>query len=233
MPMEEKTGTTIVGIKYATGIILCADTRSTSGPVVANKNCEKIHFIFDKIMCCGAGTAADTRRVTRMASSELQLFSYKHNKQPYITHAERLITDYLHSYGGQIGAALVLGGVDANGIKLYSISPNGYSASLDYTSLGSGSYAAIAILEKDYSKNMSKDEAMALGVRAVKAGILNDLYSGSNVDVCVIDTVSGVEKHRNYLKVEERKNDSIIKYPSGSVAVLAEEIHNYVDVIEE
>lgn len=230
--MEVKTGTTIVGIKYKTGVVLCADTRSTSGPVVANKNCEKIHFIFDNIMCCGAGTAADTRRVTRMASRELQLFSYRHMKQPYITHAERMIVDYLHGYGGQIGAALVLGGIDTNGTKLYSISPHGYSVSLDFTSLGSGSYAAISILENGYKKDMSKDEAMSLGVRAVQAGILNDLYSGSNVDVFVIDT-AGVEKHRNYLKVETRKNDSVVKYPPGTIEILKEDIFNYVEEIIE
>ncbi len=69
-----KTGTTIVGVTYKSGVILCADTRSTNGPVVANKNCEKIHFISPKIMCCGAGTAADTRRVSRMAFKEMSLF---------------------------------------------------------------------------------------------------------------------------------------------------------------
>lgn len=230
--MVVKTGTTIVGIKYASGVVLCADTRSTSGPIVANKNCEKIHFISDRIMCCGAGTAADTRRVTRMASRELQLFAYQHMKQPYITHAERLIVDYLHGYGGEIGAALVLGGIDNNGIKLYSISPHGYSVSLDFTSLGSGSYAAISVLESGFSKGMTEAEAIELGVRAVKAGILNDLYSGSNVDVCVID-YSGVKKYRNYLKVETRKNDSIIKYPEGSVVVLSEDIYKYVEEVSE
>lgn len=230
--LEVKTGTTIVGLRYKTGVVLCADTRSTSGPVVANKNCEKIHFISDYIMCCGAGTAADTRRVTRMASRELQIFSYKHMKLPYVTHAERLITEYLHGYGGQIGAALVLGGRDDNGIFLYSISPHGYSNNPDFTSLGSGSLAAISVLENGYKKDMCKEEAFDLGVRAVKAGILNDLYSGSNVDVCVID-LDGVEKHRNYLKVESRKNNMELLYPNGSVRILKEEIFNYVEEVAE
>lgn len=230
--MEVKTGTTIVGIKYETGVVLCADTRSTEGPVVADKNCEKIHFISDKIMCCGAGTAADTHRVTRMASREMQLFAYKHMKCPYITHCERLITDYLHGYSGQIGAALVLGGVDDNGIKLYSISPHGYSSERDFTSLGSGSYAAIAILEAGYRRGMPKEDAIKLGVSAVKAGILNDLYSGSNVDVCVID-LSGVEEYRNYLEVESRKNDTEIFYPRESIVVLEEDIFEYVKEVAE
>jgi len=44
--------------------VLGADTRSTSGSTVADKNCEKIHFIAPNIYCCGAGTAADTENTT-------------------------------------------------------------------------------------------------------------------------------------------------------------------------
>lgn len=44
--------------------MLGADTRSTSGSTVADKNCEKIHYIAPNIYCCGAGTAADTEAVT-------------------------------------------------------------------------------------------------------------------------------------------------------------------------
>lgn len=44
--------------------MLGADTRSTAGSTVADKNCEKIHFIAPNIYCCGAGTAADTENVT-------------------------------------------------------------------------------------------------------------------------------------------------------------------------
>lgn len=45
-------------------MVLGADTRSTSGSTVADKNCEKIHYIAPNIYCCGAGTAADTEAVT-------------------------------------------------------------------------------------------------------------------------------------------------------------------------
>lgn len=46
------------------GVILGADTRATEGPIVADKNCEKIHYLAPNIYCCGAGTAADTEAVT-------------------------------------------------------------------------------------------------------------------------------------------------------------------------
>lgn len=59
-----KTGTTISGIIFKDGVVLGADTRSTNGETVADKNCEKIHYIAPNIYCCGAGTAADTEAVT-------------------------------------------------------------------------------------------------------------------------------------------------------------------------
>ena len=31
---------------------------------MADKNCEKIHYMAPNIYCCGAGTAADTEAVT-------------------------------------------------------------------------------------------------------------------------------------------------------------------------
>ena len=49
---------------YADGVVLGADTRSTNGETVADKNCEKINHIAPNIYCCGAGTAADTEAVT-------------------------------------------------------------------------------------------------------------------------------------------------------------------------
>jgi len=62
--MPTKTGTTICGVVFDGGIVLGADTRSTNGETVADKNCQKIHYIAPNIYCCGAGTAADTESLT-------------------------------------------------------------------------------------------------------------------------------------------------------------------------
>lgn len=48
-PKTTKTGTTIAGIVFKDGVILGADTRATSGNIVADKNCEKIHYLAKNI----------------------------------------------------------------------------------------------------------------------------------------------------------------------------------------
>lgn len=42
LPKATSTGTTIVGCLFKGGIVLGADTRATEGPIVADKNCEKV-----------------------------------------------------------------------------------------------------------------------------------------------------------------------------------------------
>lgn len=63
-PIARKTGTTIAGCIFNGGVVLGADTRATEGPIVCDKNCEKIHYIASNIYCCGAGTSADTENTT-------------------------------------------------------------------------------------------------------------------------------------------------------------------------
>ena len=70
-----KTGTTICGVVFSSGVVLGADTRSTNGETVADKNCAKIHYLAPNMFCCGAGTAADTEAVTGRLTTRLQSFS--------------------------------------------------------------------------------------------------------------------------------------------------------------
>lgn len=45
LPKATSTGTTIVGCLYENGLVLGADTRATEGPIVADKNCEKVNSL--------------------------------------------------------------------------------------------------------------------------------------------------------------------------------------------
>jgi len=185
-PKATKTGTTIAGIIYKNGVILGADTRATDGNIVAEKNCQKIHYISSNIYCCGAGTAADTEYTTKMVSSQLELHRLNTGRQVRTVAANRLLRQYLFRYQGYVSAALVLGGIDVNGPYLGTIAPHGSSDRLPYVSMGSGSLAAMAVFEDRYRPDMEEEEAKQLVADAIRAGIFNDLGSGSNVDLCVI-----------------------------------------------
>lgn len=185
------------------GVVLGADTRSTAGTTVADKNCEKIHYIAPNIYCCGAGTAADTENVTGMISSQLELHRYSSGRDSRVITAMTLLKSHLFKYQGHVSAALVLGGVDFKGPHLFTIYPHGSTDSLPYATMGSGSLNAMAVFEAGYKDDMSLDDAVNLVTRAIRSGVYNDLGSGSNVDICVI-TKDGVDYKRNYQYLQEK-----------------------------
>lgn len=228
LPLATKTGTTIVGLVYKNGIVLGADTRSTNDTTVADKNCEKIHYIAPNIYCCGAGTAADTEKTTELISSQMELLRLNTgDAQSRIVTACTLLKRMLFRYQGYVSAALVLGGCDINGPHLYQIYPHGSTGKLPFTTMGSGSLAAMAVFESDYRDDLEEEEAIRLVQRAILAGIFNDLGSGSNVDTCVIRTDGSVSMDRNGIMPNEVKplrdmvkRSDVLNMREGTTAVL-------------
>ncbi|KAL3635669.1 hypothetical protein CASFOL_020216 [Castilleja foliolosa] len=85
-----KTGHNIVELVFQLidCVILGAGTRATEGPIVTDKNCEKIHYMAANIYCCGAGTAADTEAVTDMVGLQQKLHLYHTGRESRVGLAE-------------------------------------------------------------------------------------------------------------------------------------------------
>eukprot|EP01083_Nonionella_stella_P141768 437440_1 len=231
LPKFTKTGTTIAGLVFDKGVVLGADTRATAGPIVAQKNCEKIHYIAPNIYCCGAGTAADTENVTEMVASQLTLMRLNTETQSRIVMALTRLKRYLFRYMGYVSAALVLGGVDSSGPHLHTVWPHGSTSTLPYVTMGSGSLAAMAVFEKDYTRKeqINEEQAMQLVQNAILSGIQNDLGSGSNVDLCVI-TKEKTTFYRNIFKTEiPHKKDYKYQFKRGTTQILNREQIKFED----
>lgn len=231
-PTAMKSGTTICGVQLKDAVILAADTRATSGPMVADKNCEKLHFIANNIFCAGAGTSADLEHTTQLMESQMELHRMATGTQPRVCTVVRRLSQMLFKYQGYIGCALVLGGVDVTGPHLYQIYPHGSTDMLPFTTMGSGSLCAMSILESEYRSDLTHEEGIALVSKAIRAGIFNDLGSGGNVDVCVI-TKDGGKILRNHEKPNERKFKAQYKgFKIGTTPVLKEDIYKLA-VVED
>lgn len=135
-----------------------------------------------------------------------------------------MLKQHLFRYQGYIGAYLVVAGVDPTGVGLFTVHAHGSTDKLPYVTMGSGSLAAMAVFETQWKQNMTREEAIKLTSEAIKAGIFNDLGSGSNVDVCVI-TKDMTTMLRNYIKPNEREQkQKSYKFKPGTTAVLNEKI---------
>jgi len=121
----KKTGTTIVGVVCAEGVVLATDTRATGGSIVMEKLCQKLHYMSPNIWCAGAGTAADCDKVTEKIEKELTLLRLNTGRQSRMSTVVARLAMYLHRYGGYLGAYLIVGGSDCTGNHLCQIAANG------------------------------------------------------------------------------------------------------------
>jgi len=226
----KKTGTTIVGLVVKDAVILGADTRASAGELVVQKNCSKIHYMAPNMYCCGAGTAADTENVTSQISAKLSLHRLASNRESRVITAVTMLKNHLYRYQGYVGAYLVLGGVDCTGPHLWSIHAAGSVDSVPFVTLGSGSLSAMTVLEANYRPDMSIEDGKKLVQQAIRAGIFNDLGSGSNVDLCVIEK-GKVDYLRNYEIVSSRtfRREQPYNFPKGTTAVTSDKFIAHLD----
>ena len=103
-----------------------------------------------------------------------------------VSAAIQFAKQYLFRNHGRIKCAMVFGGVDLEGPHIYSLHSHGSTDRVPYTTLGSGSLAAMSVFETRWKPNMNLEEGIKLVRDAISAGILNDLGSGSTVDICII-----------------------------------------------
>mmetsp|Transcript_7218 Transcript_7218/g.8163 ORF Transcript_7218/g.8163 Transcript_7218/m.8163 type:complete len:276 (+) Transcript_7218:24-851(+) len=229
-PTATSTGTTIVGIAFKGGVIMAADTRATAGHIIGDKNCFKLHYLSPNIWAAGCGTAADCDHVTEMIKRDLQLHRLNTGSDTRVATAVTKFSSHLFNYMGHIGAGIILGGVDVKGPQVWSIDPHGHTIAMPYHTQGSGSLAAMGIIENEYREVdgelvMDEEEAIDLATRAIEAGIYHDLGSGSNVDYVVIKK-DGHRIQRSHKSDNKKLFNHPIGYnfPKGTTTVLSTEI---------
>lgn len=121
-----------------------------------------------------------------MIARELELHRFNTHSESRVQMAVGRMSSHVFKYGGNIGLHSIVGGVDVKGPQLIEVSSDGHYKAGPFLTMGSGSLAAMAVLETGYREGMTQDEAQALVIKAIEAGIYHDLGSGSNVDVCLI-----------------------------------------------
>ncbi len=58
--------------EFKGGVVIGADTRTTTGAYVANRVTDKLTRVTDRIYCCRSGSAADTQAIADVVSYHLE-----------------------------------------------------------------------------------------------------------------------------------------------------------------
>lgn len=72
---EVSLGTTIMAVEFDKGVVIGADSRTTTGSYIANRVTDKLTPLHDRIFCCRSGSAADTQAVADIVKYHLQVYA--------------------------------------------------------------------------------------------------------------------------------------------------------------
>jgi len=190
---EYLKGTTTVGVACKDGVVLVSDKRATMGSLVAHKIVQKTFKIDKHIGATVAGAVSDAQALIRWIQAEAKLHRMRKGEEMGIEAVGTLMANILHSqrYFPMI-VQLIVGGVDKKGAKIYSIDPLGSIIEDKMVATGSGSPMAYGVLEDSYKEDLPIDECVKVAIRAAKAALERDAFSGNGIDVIKI-TKKGFE----------------------------------------
>ena len=191
---EKSLGTTIMALVYDGGVMLGADSRTSSGSYIANRVADKIWPITKNIFACKAGTASDTQFLLQTTKNYMSQFAIEYNDKPPVKVAARILQQYQYEYKDYLSAALIVAGVDnLEGPCVYSVGMGGTLLKQDIALNGSGSGYIYGYVDEHFKKNMTKQEAKDFIKKAVSLAMFRDNSSGGVIRILDI-TKDGFNK---------------------------------------
>merc|ERR1719491_2286305 len=182
-----KTGTTIMAVVYNGGVVLGADTRTSTGDYVANRASRKISKVHDKIFVCRCGSAADTQALTGFVINYLGQHAVELGKQPTVNTAANLFKMIAYQNKDRLMAGLIIAGYDEKrGGQVYSVPLGGSVHRVPFACDGSGSGYISGLIDANYRPGMTKAEALEFAKKAVSHALSRDGSSGGMVRTLVV-----------------------------------------------
>ncbi|CDK25693.1 unnamed protein product [Kuraishia capsulata CBS 1993] len=191
---EVNLGTSIMAVTFADGVILGADSRTTTGSYIANRVTDKLTQVNENIWCCRSGSAADTQAVADIVKYHLEMYTAQQGEQPTTKIAASLFQELCYNNKDALTAGIICAGYDKrSGGSVYSIPIGGSIHKQEYAIAGSGSTYIYGYCNKNFRPNMSKDETIDFMKKSLAQAIKWDGSSGGVIRMVIL-TKSGMER---------------------------------------
>ncbi len=193
-------GATAVGIKCKDGVVLGNDRRATWGYTVTNKTTQKLFKITDNIGMAAYGLIGDFQFVSRVLKAQATLYELDANAKIRTKSVAKMVSNMLYARKmAPLYTNLIIGGVDDEGPKVYTLDALGSLIPEEFGATGTGMLLSMGILEADYKPDMSIEDGVKLVEKAIRNSIKRDAMSGNGIDLLII-TKDGSEEKRIEIK---------------------------------
>jgi len=193
---EHLTGTSIMAVEFDGGVVIGADSRTTTGSYIANRVTDKLTKITDNIYCCRSGSAADTQAVADIVTYYLDLHSVQSGlKKPAVFTAANVFRTVCYNNRDSLSAGIIVAGWDEQkGGQVYGVPLGGMCVRQPFSIGGSGSTFVYGLVDAEYRVGMTKEECLAFTRKTLALAMARDGSSGGVIRTAVIDK-NGVERH--------------------------------------
>jgi len=191
---EQSCGTTIIATEFKEGVVLGADSRSSTGIYVASRITDKLTKITDRVYCCRSGSSADTQAVADIVRYYVNFYELETNKMCPVKTIAKLFRDVCYNNKNSLMASiLVAGWDDKEGGQIYQIPLGGTVIRAKYGLGGSGSSYITGLMDSRFTEGMTKRQALDYVKKGLFYAMSRDGSSGGIMRTAVI-TQDGVDK---------------------------------------
>ncbi|OKO94533.1 Proteasome subunit beta type-1 [Penicillium subrubescens] len=190
-----KSGEVNMAINFKDGVILGADSRTTTGAYIANRVTDKLTQVHDTIWCCRSGSAADTQAVADIVSYHLNMYGVVNNEAPSTQVAASLFQELCYENKDSLSAGIIIAGYDPrHGGQVYSIPLGGSLHKQSFAIGGSGSTYIYGYTDANWKENMTEAEGIDFVRNSLQEAIKWDGSSGGVIRMVVL-TKKGAVRH--------------------------------------
>lgn len=177
-------GTTTLAFKFQHGVVVAVDSRATAGPYIASQTVKKVIEINPYLLGTMAGGAADCSYWERVLAKECRVYELRNKERISVAAASKLLANMVYYYKGMgLSMGTMICGWDKKGPGLYYVDSDGERLTNNIFSVGSGSVYAYGVLDSGYRWDLSVQEALDLGQKAIYHATFRDAYSGGVVNL--------------------------------------------------
>lgn len=190
-----KQGSSVVGLSYKDGVMIIADRRIVDTLIVPG-SIEKIYTIDDHLIASAAGIISDARVLIEYARNKAQSHRLTYGVPIDVIGIVKEVCDLKQAYtqiGGYrpFGISLLIAGVDRNDKGLFVTDPTGIYFKYYAVAIGNNDSEISEYLHKHFKQNLSFDDALRLGIEAMKVG--NKDIIPERIDAMCIDNVKKIQ----------------------------------------
>ncbi|KAF9263552.1 20S proteasome subunit [Marasmius fiardii PR-910] len=184
---EINLGTSIMAVQFEGGVVIGADSRTTTGSYIANRVTDKLTFLHERVYCCRSGSAADTQAIADMGHYYLQMQAQILGSPPSVLTAAALMEKMCYQNKDQLSAGIIVAGWDkAVGPSVYNIPLGGGLFRQPWAIGGSGSTYVYGYCDATYQEGWGKDETVEFVQNTLALAMSRDGSSGGCIRMCII-----------------------------------------------